>query len=548
MIRLSAEKVVAPPFRTLAEAQCAHLELVAQAQGLEERFSNALPGDDREAAAEIARLRRQIRAFEWRLAATGTRMPEGNQRSFAQSLLDFWALRQADLRALTSKFRPKTWKGSRPIGATPASGRLLLPYDEATAGEAAGQAETIYQALPDDAAREAAKAAFVTLAREGSAGAEFAAALAPFVEGGVVAPQADNPSAPTLTIAHEALPTAWNRLSGWLSEARQKQADLDRVLTEAEAWAHTGSAAELPRGAAIERAAQYSGEDQSISQYVRAAQKKRMIERVFALAIGAGIFVLGGIAVKAVLFATATPPPAAAPVDRAGEAAVAAQEEQSNQIDVSLDDTAQANAQEIVPSDNREAIGVTGWIWIGYDRNPQIVSDNNRPLAVGKIEPGTLIRPRVNLKVRDAPSDNEGVAGERQAGVSSGSLMVALSDSMPMKVKGAAQYWLQVRLIPQVYVQLDSTSAVDAEAVRGALSARGFAVPDAQRLSNIARRSGPAYDVRYYFEQDRAAAESARRIAGETLDLGEGTLTPLVGTPLAERVKTGTIEIWLFKP
>ncbi len=195
-----------------------------------------------------------------------------------------------------------------------------------------------------------------------------------------------------------------------------------------------------------------------------------------------------------------------------------------------------------------EAIGVTGWIWIGYDGNPQVVGEDSRKLVVGKIEPGTLIRPRVNLKVRDAPSDNEGTAGKRQAGVSSGSPMAALSDSMPMKVKGAAQYWLQVRLIPQVDVQLDSTSRVDAEALRRALSGRGFAVPDAQKLPNIVRRSGPAYDVRYYFEQDRAAAESARRIAGETLDLGEGTLTPLVGTPLAERVKTGTIEVWLFKP
>ncbi len=343
MIRLSAEKVVAQPFRTLAEAQCEHLKLVEQAQGIEERFTNALPGDNREAAVEVARLRRQIRVFEWRLAATGTRMPEGNQRSFAQSLLDFWALRQADLRVLTSKFRPKTWKGSRPTTAAPASGRLLLAYDEATAGEAADQAEAVYQALPDDAAREAAKAAFITLAREGSAGGEFAAALAPFVEAGVVGPQADNPSAPTLTIAHEALPTAWTRLSDWLGEARQKQADLDRVLTEAEAWAQTGSAAELPRGAAIERAAQYSGEDQSISKYVQAAQKKRSVERMAALLFGIAIFVAGGFAVKTMISLTASPqePPPPAPADQAGEAAVAAQDEQSKQIDVSLDDTSQ---------------------------------------------------------------------------------------------------------------------------------------------------------------------------------------------------------------
>lgn len=550
MIRLSTEKVVAPPFRTLAEAQCEHVQLVAQAEGIEVQFLNALPGDNREAAVELARVRRQIRAFEWRLAATGTRMPDGNQRSFAQSLLDFWALRQADLRALASKFRPKTWKGSRPITATPAAGRLLLPYDQATAAEAAAQAEAIYQALPDEAARESAKAAFVTLALDGSGGDELSATLAPFIEGGVVSQQAAAPSGPTFTLAHEALPTAWERFSDWLGEARQKQADLERVLTEAEVWAKTGSAAELPRGSAIDRAAQYSEEDQSISTYVRAAQKKRTIERLLALIIGVAIFFAGGLVVKAIISATASPPPpqAVAPADPAAAAAQAAQEEQEEQLDLSLDENAQANAGEILPPEERGSIGVTGWIWLGYDRNPQVIVENDAKLSVGGITEGTLLRPRVNLKVRDAPSDSEGTAGKRQAGVSSGSLLVALSNSKPAKVKGATQYWLEVRLVPQAYVQLDVTSRVDAEAVRRALSARGFAVPDAQKLPNIARGGGPAYDVRYYYDQDREAAESARAIAGETLNLGEGTLTSLVGTPLAERVKTGTIEVWLFRP
>ena len=551
MIRLSAEKVVAPPFGTLAEAQCEHITLVAQAQAVEERFLNALPGDNREAAVELARLRRQIRAFEWRMAATGARMPDGNQRSFAQSLLDFWALRQADLRALSSKFRPKTWRGSRPIAATPAAGRLLLAYDEATAAEAAAQAEAIYQALPDDAARERAKAAFVTLALEGSGSGELAAALAPFVEGGAVSQQKADPSGTTLTIAHEALPTAWSRLDGWLGEARQKQADLERVLTEAEVWAKSGSTAELPRGAAIERAAQYSTEDQAISDYVRAARKKRTLERIFAIIISVAIFVAGGLIVGW-LFGTRPAPvqQASPPPDPAALEAKAAQDEQARQIDVALDDNSKTGAPDpgLVPPATREDIGFTGWIWIGYDQNPQITSEDGRKLAIGKIEPGTLVRPRVNLKVRDAPSDDAGTAGKRQAGVSSGSLMVALTDSMPTKAKGGTQYWLQVRLIPQVYVQLDSTSQLDAEALRRALSAQGFAVPEAQKLPNVARRNGPGYDVRYYFEQDRAAAEAARGIAGETLALGEGTLTSFVGTPLAERVKTGTIEVWLFRP
>ena len=105
-----------------------------------------------------------------------------------------------------------------------------------------------------------------------------------------------------------------------------------------------------------------------------------------------------------------------------------------------------------------------------------------------------------------------------------------------------------MRLIPQVYVQRDTTSHVDAETLRRALGERGFAVPAAQEIANIARRTGPAYDVRYYFEQDSEAADKARDIVVETLGLGEGTVTSFAGTPLAERVKTGTIEVWLFQP
>lgn len=132
--------------------------------------------------------------------------------------------------------------------------------------------------------------------------------------------------------------------------------------------------------------------------------------------------------------------------------------------------------------------------------------------------------------------------------MSAGTLAVALEPSRAVMVDGVPQYWLKIRSIPMVYIQLDQAAALDLDGISAELEGAGLLVPAAQRLPGMARE-GQSFDVRYYYEQDAPAARRVRAIVAGHLTSPEpaGTLTGLVGSPLAERVKTGTIEVWIYR-
>jgi hypothetical protein len=110
-----------------------------------------------------------------------------------------------------------------------------------------------------------------------------------------------------------------------------------------------------------------------------------------------------------------------------------------------------------------------------------------------------------------------------------------------------------VRVIPVVYIQLAESAVRPLDPLRTALSKSGFEVRPEERQPNLRRFETPVpFDVRYYYEQDaKAAAETAAMVArwlGTAGPPPKDSLIPLVGTPLAERVKTGTIEVWIYAP
>ena len=538
MQRAVPEALEATPFATMNDAQNAHLQLVEQAGVLEEKYGNASRYDDPAAPSELDRLSDTIREFELRLSATGARLPAGNQRSFAQSLLDFWAVRQADLRALSAKFQSRAPASSLAESAATV-GCLLVAYDEATARETADRAEAAYQSLPDDVAREAARAALTGLAKRGDQPLDSAEpALAGFVEAGALTKSHDEPT-PAYALAHAALPEAWPRLAEWIAKAEQEEADLERLKSSAEAWSKSGSAAELPRGEIIERAARYSTQDDSLSDYVAAARRRNQIERVVRATIFAVILGLLGLAVWNYFNR-----PTTAQIAEAKDAVVTQEiADREELVNVS---TAEA------PDDDASPSGLTGWIWIGSPNDPKVVGVGDKQVPVDAIRQGMQVRTLPNLKVRQDKPDASGsnIAGARQAGVSAGTLAVALEDSAPVDVKGSAQYWLKVRLLPVVYVQYDKKSQAPLAGLREALERGGFNVPPEEGLANIARPDAPAsFDVRFYYKQDEAAARRVAQIVARALQTGPPPApTGLVDSPLAERVKTGTIEVWLYRP
>jgi hypothetical protein len=554
MLRSIPEIVHSTPFGSLAEAQLLHVQLLDRARTIEKAHENAT-AVDRDAAGEIDRLRRDIRSFEWRLAATGSRLADTSERVFAQSLLDFWGLRQAELSSLAGKLRGRALAPA----AKSRSGRTLacglLPYDEKTASDAAERAEKAFSGLPDDSAREAARLAFIGFVQHSEQPpVEAQAALGPFVEEGVLTVIPAQGGPPSYSVSHSALPQSWSRLHDWLEAARKEEADKELVKLSAQAWQQSGSSAELPRGEVIDRAARYSEEDESLAAYVQAARRQSRTERIAIGSVLTALLVVIAIAIFASVIAKKSSSEAA----EANTVAAAAvnQSDLANSAVVSDEIARQQEVADVsqvgsIANDGADAErGVEGWIWAGTPDNPKVAQIKSSA-SVDVLKKDMQLQTLANLKLRsDMPHDG-GInqAGAREAGVSSGAFAVALADSVGLQVRGTRQYWLKVRLLPVVYLQLDKNSQLDIKKLRAALTDEKFVVPGAQRLPNVARPgASPPFDVRYYYQQDEPAARGVADLVARSLRTDKpGSLTSLVESPLAERVKTGTIEVWLYQ-
>jgi hypothetical protein len=198
MYRVAIDESQAEPFATPAETEEAHLGLIERMRAAEAMAGAAIAAEsdagNEGPAATLATLRDEIALFEARLVATGARLPDtSNRRALAQSMLDFWALRQSDLSALAMRLAPPEQQAT--MRPEPPTSKLLAPYDPATATDAATRAEQCFAGLPDEATREAAKRGFLTLLQtDWALGGAETAALEPFVEARVLSRQpADQP-------------------------------------------------------------------------------------------------------------------------------------------------------------------------------------------------------------------------------------------------------------------------------------------------------------------------------------------------------------------
>lgn len=537
-----ADEFDAEPFATLLEAQGQHVALVERIRAVESGESADGPSPEL-----LAELMEDIEQFELRLAATGASLPEEGERSLAQSLLDFWALRKADLAAMQARLSPE---GAKARSAAPV-GRFLKPYDQSTGETLAARAEETFQSLPDDAARDAAKAGFVSLLRDGAGlAAASEDALRPFVAAGVLVEPSTRTKGSGYVLAHAALKDEWPRLREWQAEAERVQAELERLRNNAKAWEESGSAAELPRGEAVKAAVELSREDDTLRSYVEAAEARAKHERTI-------MFVVGGAFLAVILWALASttwllsedPDPQASQsptrLDTFAKEAIAAEQVRPDELAIN---TVGADGQ-----DTRS--GSEGWLWLGSPDVPQVGTADGALLDPEKIAPGGEVRTLNNLKVREAPPANDGknIAGERIGQVSGNVAVEIIESPKPVDVNGVKQYWAKVRVVPVVYFQLDTNSNFDLNGISKQLQGRGFAVPEPDRIDGLARsEGGTVVEVRYYYEQDKGAADEVVRAFTRALrESGyKGKVEPrsLVKSSLAERVKTGTIEAWIYAP
>lgn len=541
MYRVAIDESQAEPFATPAATEKAHLGLIEQMRAAEAMAGEAAMGEGAAGsdgpAATLAALRDEISQFEARLVATGRRLPDSsNRRALAQSMLDFWALRQSDLAALAMRFAPPEEQVS--MRPEPPTAKLLAPYDPSTATDAATRAELCFVGLPDEATQEAAKRGFLMLIQtDWALGGAETAALEPFAVAKVLSRQPPDQPGPGFGLVHEELPAAWPRLAEWLAEDARLRSELERVRSNAEAWSKDKGSIELPRGEGLKEVADLAKQDGTLLPYVQAAEARTRRERYFNYAITAVIAAL-------VLFVTIFVVRAIfAPDDEKMTAQVAATRTTAEEQVVFAD----------APADDGEdtAAGSTGWIWLGSSAIPQVVLADGTAADLANLAKGTKLRTRANLKIRDAMANAENIAGKR-IGQVSGDVVVALQGTVSsVPVNGTDQYWARVRVIPVVYIQLAEDAALPLGELRGALEKAGFTVQPEQRLRNLGRSGTPLpFDVRYYYEQDEAAARKTAAMVARALGLpqprAKDALIGLAGSPLAERVKTGTIEVWIY--
>lgn len=539
MYRVAFEENRADPFATSVEAEQAHIEMVDRVRELE-TAAGTLELPSPEIVDRIADLRRDITEFEARLVATGARLPEGGQRSLAQGILDFWALRQTDLAALVARHEPA---GTAPKRPEPPTAKLLADYDERTAVKAAMQAEECFAGLPDDAARDAARRAFLAILKgTPSLEADEADAIRRFAEMGVVSPLPTDIPGPEYGLEHEALPQAWRALADWQQQDSKAQGELERIRSSAQAWEDTKSVYELPRGQAVEMVNELAQHDSELRPYAAAAIRRQRRDRLVVWGVVSALIALAGYA----LFATLSKDKAAPTESQI----LVTEAEASRQTIVGA-------AAETAGSEEGgdTAQGSKGWIWLGSAALPLVTLVDSTVADPGTLARGTRLLTRANLKIREAKpaDDGKNIAGERIGQVSGDVAVELLEAPTAVNVDGVDQFWGQVRVVPAVYIQLGRSSQFPLAELKRNLANAGFDVQHEERLERMREVSGGLpFDVRYYYEQDEAAARRIANIVARSLGSagprGQDTLLSLAGSPLAERVKTGTVEVWLYQP
>lgn len=556
MYRIEVQSTASAPFASLAEAQQAHVALAGQA----ERFSVAEKVDAasaRAAMVAIAQLRREIRAFEWRLAATGTVIADAQQRSLAQSLLDFWALRHVELRERAWQYGQIISERSRPQVRRPVSPRTLLPVDEGLAETLAETAERVYLELPDDDARSRARKMFLAIANPYSGERTINLDVAAkFAAKGVIV---GGGNGSRYALAHDSLAMQWPRLVGWLQQARREETEYELVAANARNWSEHQGDDSLPLGAALDQARKYVDRDPEIATYVDRADaaRQRQLENWRKIKLAAWfaiplVIVIAAIAAIAGFLRgrdeiTSDPSFKVQLENTHAEESKYAEGQQAIPVMDNSAGTGKAAISVAAPVACAEAKNAHGFIWLGSRGNSQVLNIKGKPVEPDVVSDGMplLIGVWLNLRQSMPVGSGDNRAGPTIGTASARSSAITTAAPKFVNVNGIDQYWVEVDLLSSVFIQVPEGGSARVERLRQSLDQVGLKVPAIQQLP----MPGGLNEVRYYYEQDAARAEQVACLANLALEpdsIDKVKVRSLVGTALAAKVNNGTIELWLY--
>lgn len=367
-------------------------------------------------------------------------------------------------------------------------------------------------------------------------------------------------------VSHEALLRNWRRLREWLFEKRSNSQRELQVLTNARQWHQSnGNADHLAVGSALEEAEKYTA-DPLIRQYVEASRKAakqregRLLKRIYALSTAVVLLLIGGSALAAYLtynynrktveLAKKSEEQA---LERAQLQAELARRARVDQTTIQSELLPAATGPVTAMTDESAIVaggpGATGYLWVGSSETPLLREASGRVVAnPASVRPGQGYRLRVNVVLRKGwPQQNPFKPADRisrDAAAIAGSLLVA-REVKAFQKNGSTQYWMQARLVPELFVQYPPGSKRQIGNIISKLREHGYEVAAPEESETAIGKS----EIRYYHTQDSETASKLKGLLEDILDKRVRATDESEPEPGQEKSEhkddPGKLELWL---
>jgi len=501
-------------------------------------------------------------------AEAGRNIESAAERDEAQGIIDYWA---SAIAALEKHSYPELLSVApyTARGAVKAGKSLREAFEELSPPEAQRIARSILEDLfvlvdqkverGPPRSREALRRAAGTTNQE-----LFDRVIQSLVDTGAIVCRPDDKS--TENDCYEAvdgrIADTWDALKKWLVAAQASNADRSTLMEQAEQWEKSkhDPALLLSTRAAVDKALPYQRDDDLLSAYIGASLRQRNQLRHL---VQAGSAVLLVILAVAAFYYWSLAKRTQAKLDQAhelfaqgnaykratGQLKTEAQEDASK---ASADAAIATQAGALNTTDFKKSVeaidpgtqsaatsgldklpALNGAMWLGSDKTPQVSDLKGGSIgSFVRVAPGARYRARVQIYLRDAmpTGDADYGAAKQKAIIPAGAQIVLLSPPRAFQRSNGTQYWAQVRVVPQVYVQYNNASKAQADKIRRTIAAAGFEVPVGELRRDYLNHA----EIRYLQPSDAAPANVLQRTLNSIPELtraGEVDCRLFAGAP-----------------
>jgi hypothetical protein len=447
----------------------------------------------------------------------GANIGVGSERDEAQGIIDYWA---SSMASLPGQPYPELL--------------VLAPYQGKQAQQAAASAEAVYEALDTPEKQRVARCIFENLLTVGAddqvrrtrprdrdallanTGVGDEALLdevvARFVETcALVRRPGESDDAPRYEVADAKIVESWPALRHWLDERGEYNRRRDRLMAQATRWKEAGKRRDLLLPSRdLENAAEFVSASDLLRDYIEASRTARR-QRLAGTSLAAVAF-CGAVAFLSVHEREHDLELKHEQVNVDNGVAQSAAELSKYIAAPTADDLKREKSPaSLLPTRAQVASRLAGIpdlqgaMWLGSNERPQVMAANGGRLPnVGAAAGGTFLRARAPIFLRNdrPPVDGDYVSPPTKAVIARGAMFQLLETPQPYDRPSGVQYWARVRAVPQVYVQYANGSPQEIDAMRRAVAAAGFEVPQAERRTEAGGKS----EVRFFRPEDRSSA------------------------------------------